>query len=412
LNTKPRKLYRAAALAAAIGFASPSVASAVQGVLLEDAYTSSKRPNTKFGSANTIVINRARTGFLLFDLSTLPAGSTGSNISKATLTLFVRGAVKAPGSFDIKLVTGPWNESNITGNNGAALIGQSVVTGIAVAETDSDQFIPIDVTELVTAWLDRIVPNYGIALVADATLNVQFSAKEADSSGHYALLDIVNTGLVGMVGPTGQQGPEGIPGPTGAQGPRGPAGANGANGAQGPQGLQGLMGPQGPKGENGATGPQGPQGPAGRNGSDDVNGTNDYHLLAGGSGGNGIRVSSDGAMYAPWGMATVNANAATVDVPVPVAGTLNLLSVSLKGVPSSNDTPQTYTFTLYKNGQSTAMNCAIIGTSSGVTSNTCVGVATTIAIAAGDALALEISGSGSNNGRMGAVTFTWSIRLQ
>jgi hypothetical protein len=70
----------AAAVAAAIGLFGPSDAHALQATLLDDAYTTASKPTTKNGSLATILIAPGSTGFIQFDLSTLPAGTVAKQI--------------------------------------------------------------------------------------------------------------------------------------------------------------------------------------------------------------------------------------------------------------------------------------------------------------------------------------------
>jgi hypothetical protein len=211
-----------------------------------------------------------------------------------------------------------------------------------------------------------------------------------------------------LIAAKGADGAQGAKGDTGATGPQGEKGDTGAAGAQGPIGLtgpEGPMGPQGPQGGTGAQGAQGLQGVAG------ANGTNGYQILAGGSGVSGIRATSSGR-YAPWGYGMTSSDIDDVAVPVPLAGTLSLLNMRLNGRPSSSSTERTYWFTVFKNGVATSLTCAVVGTSSTITSNTCSNVPGTAAVAAGDSLALQIVGSSPNSSSMGDVTFTWSVKLQ
>jgi hypothetical protein len=262
-----------------LGYVCPAVSLAVNATLLDDTYTLSTGLQARQiqGSKSTILISPTTTGFLRFDLSTLPDGVTSANIKKATLTLFVTpGTLKTTGLFDVNLVTSAWNEQTLNGLNSEGLVGPPAVTGVLIDGADSGRFVPIDLTEFVKFWVDG-GPNHGIALVSNGTLNVQFDSKESTTTGHYARLDIVDPPLTessvsipGPMGPMGPQGPQGLPGPPGppgATGPQGSPGAHGPQGPQGPQGPAGPTGPQGPAGVVGAQGPQGPQGPAGADGA-------------------------------------------------------------------------------------------------------------------------------------------------
>src|SRR5262249_26503596 len=132
--------------------------------------------------------------------------------------------------------------------------------------TSKRNFIDVDVTQAVQAWLTspNPAPNYGIALVPStgSSISVSFDSKENTSTSHDPEL------MVSMIsgGPQGPAGPAGPAGAIGPQGPAGPQGAGGSTGPQGPQGLTGATGPQGIPGVMGLPGPQGPQGNTGPQG--------------------------------------------------------------------------------------------------------------------------------------------------
>src|SRR5260370_31111690 len=105
-----------------------AVAGYAQSVPSDDAYVFSAQPNNNFGSGATLALqNPGTTTFIRFDLSTVPAGYTSANITKASLRLYV-SAVTAGGSFNVDFVTSPWKESAIT-------FGTAPPTGSNVAAT-------------------------------------------------------------------------------------------------------------------------------------------------------------------------------------------------------------------------------------------------------------------------------------
>ena len=86
-----------------------------------DAYTNTASPTINYGSAATLgVVSASQTSFIQFDLSSLPAGYTSANITKATLKLYVN-AVTTAGSFNVDFVNGTWSEKTITANLSPAL---------------------------------------------------------------------------------------------------------------------------------------------------------------------------------------------------------------------------------------------------------------------------------------------------
>ncbi|HEU4343390.1 MAG TPA: DNRLRE domain-containing protein, partial [Candidatus Binatia bacterium] len=184
----------------------------------------------------------------------------GDNISKATLKLFVT-KVNKPGSFDIHMVNGDWYENTLKSSNAPST---SYLATIPVSAGDLNQYLLLDVTDVVKYWVDGHGNNYGVALVPTpgSPIDVEFDSKEGKGTSHDAGLDMLIVSY-GPQGPQGETGPQGLQGPQGPQGEQGPAGPQGPQGEQGPQGVQGETGPQGPQGPQGVQGPMGPTGPVG-----------------------------------------------------------------------------------------------------------------------------------------------------
>src|SRR5438309_432329 len=255
-------------------FLRPSDASAVLAMPEADAHVTAGSPGT-FGAVKTLRIqgpparNRVRTAFIRFDLSTLPPGTTGSEVTRATLMVFVN-ALRVPGSLDVRQVTSAWNEATISGTNEPTL-GATIAS--ALLAPAKNEFLMVDVTAMVKDWLDDVAPNDGVALVANGTdgVVVRLDSKENAKTGHAPLLDITLAGTEaatkGPTGPTGATGATGATGPTGATGETGPIGPTGATGETGPTGPAGATGDTGPTGSTGATGATGDTGPTGPQGT-------------------------------------------------------------------------------------------------------------------------------------------------
>jgi hypothetical protein len=213
--------------------------------LSSDSFTNINQPSTNFGGDVSLKIDGSTTKrvYIEFNLSGLPAGTAGSQVSKATLVLFP-STVNSVGTFDLFRVTSSWNEATITFNNAPTLAGAADVSGVPV--TSADVFVTLDITALVRNWVDGILPNNGVALLpsAGSAITVFFDSKEATGTSHPAQLLI----FLQNQGPAGPQGPQGIQGPVGPQGPQGNVGAAGPAGPAGPQGATGPVGPQGPQG--------------------------------------------------------------------------------------------------------------------------------------------------------------------
>jgi hypothetical protein len=219
-----------------------------QGVLTDDAYTTSTKPKVNNGSDSALIVGIGEDTYLHFSLASLGAGVTGSNVSKASLILYV-DAVSTAGTMDVYQITQPWSEGTITYSN-APQLGTKILSAVPVSTIG---YLSLDLTSTVQAWLNGTanngIANNGIALVPSpgSSILVSFDSKENTLTSHTAQLPVV---LI-SVGPQGPTGPQGATGQTGAQGPPGPTGATGAVGAIGPMGATGQTGAQGPPGPAG-----------------------------------------------------------------------------------------------------------------------------------------------------------------
>ncbi|HEX3374562.1 MAG TPA: DNRLRE domain-containing protein, partial [Edaphobacter sp.] len=212
-----------------------STAQATDVALTGDAHVSLTRSTTNFGNLSNLYVGNGNTALLQFDLSALPSGITASQVSRATLTVFVN-RVNTGGAVSVSPVTSAWSESAVTYAT-APTIGTAVNSFTAPA---AGQYVALDVTSLVQAWITTPANNNGFALTSSVA-NLLLDSKENDETGHAATLDITFTSM----GVTGPQGPQGI---------QGVAGVPGAPGATGAQGAAGAQGPVGPAGATGATG--------------------------------------------------------------------------------------------------------------------------------------------------------------
>jgi hypothetical protein len=213
------------------------VGAAAQAPPTGDTFVSAAKSNTNYGNNSSLVVQSGGGGstFVQFNLSSLPSGVVPSQLNKATLRLFISG-LTAGGSFDVYFINGAWNENNVAYAN-APPLGPSVALGVPVASSAKDNYVEVDVTPALRAWMSGTQQNYGLALVPSplSQISAAFDSKEATNTSHEPAL------LYSFNGPAGPQGP------TGPQGPIGP------QGAQGPQGIQGPIGPVGPQGPSGTS---------------------------------------------------------------------------------------------------------------------------------------------------------------
>ena len=163
----------------------PSQSNATEAILTDDATVAVAKPasDSRMPAGNLHVVrilnNKSeQNAYLKFDLSTLPAGSTGTNIAKATLVLYAN-TIRHAGSFDVVAVSGAWNERTVTS---ATVPSPTEVeaTGVGVA---LDEFVTVDLTGLVRDWRDGVIANDGIALIPNGSdVNVLFDSKEGGAA--------------------------------------------------------------------------------------------------------------------------------------------------------------------------------------------------------------------------------------
>jgi hypothetical protein len=153
---------------------------------LADSYTNSADATTNYGANTFLQVDAASiTSYIQFPLTSIPPGAT---VSAATLKLYVN-TVTTAGSFNVDYVNGSWAESTLTYGTAPAL-GGTIASNVAITAADKNQYILINVTSAVQAWLSGDQVNDGIALVADGKFNATFDSKENTTTSHPAELDI------------------------------------------------------------------------------------------------------------------------------------------------------------------------------------------------------------------------------
>jgi hypothetical protein len=154
---------------------------------LGDSYTNSADPTTNYGAKTLLDVDGAsQITYIQFNLASIPSGAS---TSQATLKLYVN-TVTTAGSFNVDYVNGAWSESTITHNNAPAL-GATIASSVPVVTADKNQYLLINVTSALQAWLNGSQTNNGIALVANGSFNATFDSKENTTTSHPAELDVV-----------------------------------------------------------------------------------------------------------------------------------------------------------------------------------------------------------------------------
>jgi hypothetical protein len=161
---------------------------------LGDSYTDTADSTTNYGAKTLLDVDGAsQIAYIQFDLASIPATAS---ISQATLKLYVN-TVTTAGSFNVDYVSSTWAENTIDASN-APPLGAAIASGVSITTADKNQYILINVTSAVQAWLSGAETNNGIALVANSTFNATFDSKENTTTSHPAELDIVFGGIAGV----------------------------------------------------------------------------------------------------------------------------------------------------------------------------------------------------------------------
>jgi hypothetical protein len=160
-----------------------------------DSYTNTVDPTTNYGSKTLLDVDAAsQITYIQFNLASIP---TTASISQATLKLYVN-AVTTGGSLNVDYVNGAWLESTIDSSN-APPLGTTIASQVSVTSAEKNQYILINVTSAVQAWLSGSETNNGIALVANGTFNATFDSKENTTTSHAPELDIAFAGGEGTI---------------------------------------------------------------------------------------------------------------------------------------------------------------------------------------------------------------------
>ncbi|HLY16909.1 MAG TPA: DNRLRE domain-containing protein [Bryobacteraceae bacterium] len=186
------KILRLAVLSASLLIWAPAFA---QVSPVGDAYTNTAKPKANNGAATLLSVDGAtEITYIQFDLSSIPATA---DISQATLKLYVNGVATA-GTFNVNYVTNVWSESTINTTN-APPVGTPIASDVSVTTAEANQYILVNITSAVQAWLSGSQTNNGIALVANGTFSATFDSKENTTTSHPPELDIAYASGTGTI---------------------------------------------------------------------------------------------------------------------------------------------------------------------------------------------------------------------
>ena len=257
MNQLPRRPGLVTILALFATLMVPGSGLAVEALLLQDTYvdngtTGGKPPPnaSNYGSGMDLRVfkGNGRIGrtFLKFSLATLPPGTLVSDVSYARLRFWVNSNSTIAGAISLNPVTTAWDEYTLKDNISTGLaFGAPKLSELPVSSVGN--FISIDVTDWVKAWISGALINEGIEIepsLSTSTLNLAFDSKESNQTSHEPRLE-VSLSRIGPIGPQGVPGLPGVAGASGSPGPVGSIGPVGPAGSPGPHGPQGVAGPSG-----------------------------------------------------------------------------------------------------------------------------------------------------------------------
>jgi len=202
-----KTIFRTPAIALLASFACFGSTRAAEGVLTDDTnFSAGQFLKTTAATKGAMAVKGSTIGLVQFDVSNLPAGTAALNIQQATLHLFVNKAASS-GSFGVRRVLDGWDEANsISAAPPTFVVGAEPQ---AISAPLADEYVVIDLTELVRAWVSGSVPNHGVALVANAGSKLKFNSKES-SDGKPPRLEIeLKQNVVRMFSKSGAGSPPG-----------------------------------------------------------------------------------------------------------------------------------------------------------------------------------------------------------
>ena len=162
---------------------------------LGDASTNTADSTTNYGAKTLLDVDGAtQITYIQFNLGSIPPTAS---VSQATLKLYVNSVVKG-GSFNVDYVNSAWSESTIDAGN-APPLGSAIASNVSVTAAEKNQYVLINVTSAVQAWLNGSETNNGLALVANSTFNATFDSKENTTTSHPPELDLAFAGGDGTI---------------------------------------------------------------------------------------------------------------------------------------------------------------------------------------------------------------------
>jgi hypothetical protein len=155
----------------------------------EDTSSSAKGQLTKpAGAAGTLTVASNRPAFIRFDVGTFSGSVFAADVTRARLVCYLPRVTRR-GALKLHAVTSPWTES-VTATTPQPTFDLTPLVTIPSDAVVAKQFLIVDVTVQVKAWLNNPSSDFGFALLSDGTANVILGAKEGPGTGHPATLEV------------------------------------------------------------------------------------------------------------------------------------------------------------------------------------------------------------------------------
>ncbi len=183
MKNKPIKAVLTAGIVlAAFSMSAPALTLPVS----EDTSTSGNANVAKSAGKDTALhVSAARQGLIRFEAGAFADSVAAGDVSKARLVLYIN-SVATPGALTLHRVKQDWSE------HGAALPAYDAkpLATIPASSVVGKQFIIVDVTAAVQAWLREPGTDFGFAIAGSGGARVLLGAKEGPGAGHPAQLQI------------------------------------------------------------------------------------------------------------------------------------------------------------------------------------------------------------------------------
>jgi len=152
----------------------------------KDSYIYSGSPNTNYGTAAILVVSRSSSvnsnrTLIEFDLSAVP---THQQIARATLKLYCTYIRNVDMEMQVWALDESWEETQVTWNSRYTGVPWTTAGGTFskmyarhnITDADLNNWVEMDITELVREWVSGERPNYGVIIIPNYLTAVTFPA--------------------------------------------------------------------------------------------------------------------------------------------------------------------------------------------------------------------------------------------